>query len=88
MLGTQKIKRKVKVFLSNLAAEPKRVLVTERVPVSEIEDVEITLTAAGGFKPDGKDGFLRREVELAAHATEELAIAYEIRAGSKVALPF
>jgi uncharacterized protein (TIGR02231 family) len=88
VIGTQKIKRKVKVYLSNLAAEPKRVLVTERVPVSEIEDLEVTLTDAGGFKAGGKDGFLRREVELGPHATEELGIGYEIRAAAKVVLPF
>jgi uncharacterized protein (TIGR02231 family) len=88
VLGTQRIRRKVEVFLGNLSDEPRRVQVTERVPVSEIEDVEVTLTDAGGFKPEGKDGFLRRDVELAAHATEELVIVYEIRAGSKVALPF
>jgi uncharacterized protein (TIGR02231 family) len=87
VLGTQRIRRKVEIFLVNLSDEPRRALVTERVPVSEIEDVEITLTDAGGFKPEGKDGFLRREVDLAAHATLELSLAYEIRAGSKVVLP-
>jgi len=87
VIGTQRVRRKVEVFLVNLSDEPRRVEVTERIPVSEIEDVEITLTDAGGFRPEGKDGFLRREVELAAHATLELGLAYEIRAGSKVALP-
>jgi hypothetical protein len=87
VLGTQRIRRQVEIFLVNLSDEPRRALVTERVPVSEIEDVEITLTDAGGFKPEGKDGFLRREVDLAAHATLELSLAYEIRAGSKVVLP-
>ena len=33
-------------------------LVTERVPVSEIEDVEMTVVDAGGFRYDAKDGFL------------------------------
>lgn len=87
VIGTQKIKRKVKVFLSNLSSEPKRVLVTERVPVSEIEDVEITVTDAGGFKPGGKDGLYRREVELGPNATEEMGLGYEIRAGARVMLP-
>ena len=87
VLGTQKVHRKVEIYLSNLSDETRRVQVAERVPVSEIEDVEITLTDAGGFKLEGKDGFLRREVELGGHATEELSFAYEIRAGSKVVLP-
>jgi hypothetical protein len=88
VMGTQKIRREVSVYLSNLSTEPRRVLVTERVPVSEIEDVEITVLDAGGFRADGKDGMLRREVELGPQATATLALTYEIRAGSKVVLPF
>ena len=87
VIGTQRIKRKVRVFLSNLSSEPRRVLVTERVPVSEIDDVEITVTDAGGFRAGGKDGLFRREVELGPNATEELGMGYEIRAGARVALP-
>ena len=85
--GTQKIKRAVKVFLSNLSSEARRVVVVERLPVSEIDDVEITLTTAGGFRNEGKDGFLLREVELGPNATQTLELAYELRASSKVVLP-
>lgn len=85
--GTQKIKRVVKVFVSNLSGEARRVLVTERLPVSEIDDVEITLTAAGGFRNEGDDGFLLRDVDLAPDATQTLEIAYELRASAKVVLP-
>ena len=85
--GTQKIKRAVKVYLSNLSSEARRVLVTERIPVSEIDDVEITLTATGGFRNEGKDGLLHREVDLAPNATQMLEIAYELRASSRVVLP-
>jgi uncharacterized protein (TIGR02231 family) len=88
VIGTQKIKRKVCLFLSNLSHEPRRVLVTERLPVSEIEDVTITLTDPGGFQHDVKDGFLRREVELGPDETAELTLGYEIRAAAKVVLPF
>jgi uncharacterized protein (TIGR02231 family) len=87
VIGTQKIRRKVQVFLSNLGNEPKKVLVTERVPVSEIEDVLVTLTELGGFTLEGKDGFLKREVELGPHETAELGWGYEIRAAAKVVLP-
>lgn len=88
VIGTQKIRREVKVFLSNLGSERKKVLVTERIPVSEIEDVEIALTEPGGFKLEAKDGFLKREVDLGPNATETLELGYEIKAGSKVVLPF
>ena len=88
VIGTQKIKRHVQVFLSNLSHEPKRVLVSERIPVSEIEDLTITLTDAGGFTLEAKDGFLRREVDLGPHETLELGLGYDIRAAAKVVLPF
>ncbi len=85
--GTQKVRRAVKVYLSNLSSEARRVLVTERIPVSEIDDIEVTLTAAGGFRSEGKDGFLHREIELPPNATQTLEIGYELRASSKVVLP-
>ena len=88
VMGTQKIRREVSVYLSNLSTEPRRVLVTERVPVSEIEDVEIMVLDAGGFRHDGADGFMRREVDLGPQATATLGLSYEIRAASKVVLPF
>jgi uncharacterized protein (TIGR02231 family) len=85
--GTQKVRRTVKVYLGNLSSERKRVLVTERVPVSEIEDVEISLPEPGGFRLEAKDGFLKREVDLGPNANETLELTYEIKAGSKVVLP-
>ncbi|MFO0760375.1 MAG: DUF4139 domain-containing protein [Byssovorax sp.] len=88
VIGTQKIKRQVTIFLSNLSGEPKRALVCERVPVSEIEDVQISLGEAAGFAHDEKDGFLRREIALAPGAVETVDLSYEIRAGAKVILPF
>jgi uncharacterized protein (TIGR02231 family) len=88
VIGTQKRKRRVMVFLSNLSNEPRRVLVTERVPVSEIEDVEVTLLDAGGFKASGRDGLYRREVELGPHETAEIGLTWELRAGARVVLPF
>jgi uncharacterized protein (TIGR02231 family) len=84
--GKQVIERTVKVFLSNLSDENKRVEVIERVPVSEIEDVEVSRPTGWTF--DAKDGFARREVELAPHATATLDLSYTIRAAGKVQLPF
>ncbi len=87
LIGTQKIKRSVKIYLSNLGSEGRRLLVSERVPVSEIADVEITVLDAAGFERDGKDGFLRREISLGANAIETVELSYEIRAAAKVVLP-
>jgi uncharacterized protein (TIGR02231 family) len=86
MLGTQKISREVHVYLSNLAATPRKILVVERVPKSEIADVKVEITAAGGATVDDKDGFLRWHIELPANQTKKLSFAYRIEAASKVSL--
>lgn len=88
VLGTQKVTRTVRVYVSNLAGAARRLLVTERVPVSEIEEVRVTLLSAGGGHKDEKDGFLRFDVEVAPGATRELSYSYRIDAAAKVVLPF
>ena len=87
LTGAQRVKRKVSLFLSNLSGSPRSVLVNERVPVSEIDEVEIQVLDAGSFKLDAKDGFMRTTVEVAARATKMMSFSYEVRAGSKVVLP-
>lgn len=86
--GRQKYKRIVKLYLSNMSGEERTVRVVERVPVSEIEELEIALVEAGGFKAEGKDGLVVQQVPLAPRATKTLELAWEARAGSKVVLPF
>lgn len=88
VLGRQKRKRTVEIFLSNLSGEKKEVEVTERIPISEIEDVEISLLNLGGFQYDAKDGFARLPVTLSPHENRKLTLSYEVRAAAKVRLPF
>ena len=88
IIGTQKIRRRVDVFLSNLSGEARSLTITERVPVSEIADVEITMLEASDFPSKDADGFLRAKITLAPQETKRLGFAYEIRAGSNVVLPF
>lgn len=89
LIGTQKIERSVRLYLSNLSDETKEVTVLERVPVSEVDEIEIQLTEGAPEWTHGRrDGFLRRKVLLAARETKEVRFAYEIRAKSNVALPF
>jgi uncharacterized protein (TIGR02231 family) len=85
--GAQRIKRKVTLYLSNLSGSARRASITERIPVSEIEDVEIALLDAGPFAHDGKDGFLKVDVDIGPQATKTISYSYELRAGSRVALP-
>lgn len=88
LTGAQKIKRTVTVYLSNLSGDARRVLVTDRLPVSEIADVQIVPGDVHEWKSDPKDGFLKAEIDLAPRATRTIKFAYEVRAGAKVRLPF
>jgi uncharacterized protein (TIGR02231 family) len=86
VIGTQKLTRKVELYLSNLGSEARRLKVVERVPVSEIGDVEIAILDRGGATIDEPDGFARFEVELPGNATRELGLSYRIQAAAKVRL--
>ena len=86
-MGTQKITRTVRLYLSNLSGERKQLLLTERVPVSEIRDVEISVTPAPAMRVDGKDGFVRFDADLEPGATRELFFTYRIEAAARVTLP-
>ncbi|MGK3989642.1 DUF4139 domain-containing protein [Sorangium sp. So ce136] len=86
--GSRKIRRHVKLSLSNLSSLAKRVLVTERIPVSEVAEVEVALGEAPGWTLDEKDGFLRGRVELPPRGVKTMAFTYELRAGASVVLPF
>src|SRR5262249_39644592 len=86
VVGTQKLTRTVRLYLSNLGGEPKQLLVVERVPVSEIEDVEVELHTDARHSFDAKDGFARFAVELAAGETRELELQIRIKAAAKVQL--
>ncbi|WP_437928164.1 DUF4139 domain-containing protein [Sorangium sp. So ce291] len=86
--GSRKIRRRVKLSLSNLSSLTKRVLVTERIPVSEVAEVEVALGEAPGWTLDEKDGFLRGRVELPPRGVKTMVFTYELRAGASVVLPF
>ncbi len=73
--------RTVKVTLSNLGDEARRIEVTERVPVSEIEKVEIEVAAkrtTRGATPEA-DGFVTWTVELSPYGADELQLCYTVR---------
>lgn len=87
LTGTQRISRTVKLFVSNLSGSSRKLLVTERVPTSEIREVEISVDRTSGMRWDGKDGFAHFDVELPGRATRELLLTYRIEAPSRVQLP-
>jgi uncharacterized protein (TIGR02231 family) len=86
--GTQKLKRTITLWLSNLSEEPKGIELIERIPVSEIEDIEVSLLESEDAKFDVKDGFVKKAITLEALGTSEFTLVYEVRAGSKVRMPF
>jgi hypothetical protein len=72
---------RVRVHISNLDAQPRKLVVTERVPVSEMEKVEIVFDekkTSPRAKPDA-DGFLRWNVDLPARGHTTLALRYVLR---------
>jgi uncharacterized protein (TIGR02231 family) len=76
------IKRtKVRTYLSNLAGDARTVTVTERIPVSEIEHVQIDVHG-DETRPTPKiddDGFARWETEVPANGHRKIVFDWEIR---------
>jgi uncharacterized protein (TIGR02231 family) len=76
-LGT---KHRVTLKLSNLAGDARRLEITERVPVSEVPQVEIEVDATAtseGRRPDD-DGMVTWKVTLDGRDTRELTLAYTV----------
>ncbi len=72
---------RIRVHLSNLDTRARKIEVTERVPVSEIEKVEIHFDekkTSPRATPDA-DGFVRWNVELAARGRTTLELRYVVR---------
>jgi hypothetical protein len=86
--GAQKVVREVTLSLSILSGSAVELDLTERLPVSEIEGLEIVPTDIKGWKHDEKDGYLTQTIKLEPAANTTLKFGYEIRAKSNVVLPF
>lgn len=73
--------RRVELLFSNLGSRERAVRVTERVPVSEIEQVRIELDrkrTSPEAKPDA-DGMLSWDVALEPHGHRRIEIGYAVR---------
>jgi hypothetical protein len=72
---------RVRVHLSNLDTSARKIEVTERIPVSEIEKVEIHFDekkTKPAVKPD-KDGFVKWTVDLPTRGRASLELRYVLR---------
>jgi uncharacterized protein (TIGR02231 family) len=84
--GWMKTQNRAELTLSNLSRTTHRVLVTERVPVSEHKGVEIVWdvkTSTSGATPD-ENGFVTWEIELAPYAHQKIVSCYYLRRRKEV----
>ncbi len=78
----------VKLFLSNTGSRPEQIAIEERMPVSEVEAVEIELLKDKAKPAPAKvsqDGIIRFELPALARSQQELAFTYTVSSSSKVA---
>ncbi len=87
LTSTQRVARTVKIWCSNLSGERKVVKLAERVPVSEIADLEVKLLEVADGKLEPKEGIVRYEVALEPRSTATRELSYRIDAGKNVQLP-
>jgi len=85
LTGKKTIRHRVKVFVSNAGAEPQRVVLQERIPVSEVSAVEVKLLPGAEPLPQpSADGVLRFDLALAGREHRQIELAYQLTASSKV----
>jgi uncharacterized protein (TIGR02231 family) len=78
----------VKLFLSNTGTRAEKVVLEERMPVSEVEAVEVKLHQEQTKPAPAKvseDGIVRFELAAPPHSQQELALAYSVASSAKVA---
>jgi uncharacterized protein (TIGR02231 family) len=87
MTGRRTTTRTVTLHVSNARAEEARLVLEERLPVSEVKEVEIqVLTARCSPAPTtvSPDGVARLELSLPAHGTRTARFSWELAAAGKV----
>jgi len=86
LTGRRTTKRTVKVWLSNLSDVPANLVVEERIPVSEIGDVQVEWVKKEATPPTSidKDGIVRYQLALEGLAKHELTLVYEVSAAARV----
>lgn len=83
LTGRRTTTKKVQLHVSNTRSQPARLIIEERVPVSEVKEVEINVLTKD--TPLTKDGIARLEVELGANSTKTTTFTWELSAAAKVA---
>jgi uncharacterized protein (TIGR02231 family) len=88
LTGRRTTTKTVRLHVSNARPQPAKLVIEERVPVSEVKEVEVqVLTKACSPAPSAvtKDGIARIELGLPANGTTTAVFAWELSAAAKVA---
>lgn len=85
--GRRTTHRNVKLFISNASGLDANLVVEERIPVSEVKEVEVNVITKECKPAPGtvsKDGIARFEVALPPRQQKDVVFAYEVSAAGKV----
>lgn len=88
LTGRRTTTKKVQLHLSNMRNEAVKLVIEERVPVSEVKEVEVQVLTKDCAPPPAtvtKDGIARIELELAPQSTRTAKFSWELSAAAKVA---
>lgn len=87
LTGKRTTKKTITHFISNSSSAPAKLVVEERVPVSELKEVEVEVlgkecSPAPG--PVSKEGVARLELQLPPHGTAKATLVWALTAAGKV----
>lgn len=88
LTGRRTTARRVTLHISNARPEAAKLVVEERIPVSEVKEVEIQILSRECSPPPSivtKEGIARIEIELPPRGTRTATFAWELSAAGKVA---
>lgn len=84
LTGKQWIEKQITLYASNLSGQEQCFEVVERAPVSELDEVSVSVDA-GTHRADA-DGFVRFSMTLGPRETRQERLGYRVEFGSKVEL--
>ena len=88
--GSQTHTFEIEIRVSHLGTEPVDVQIDERIPVSELKQVKVTITESTPAltRPADEDGFCGWRVSLQPGQTRTLQLTYTVVASRNIQLPF
>jgi uncharacterized protein (TIGR02231 family) len=88
LTGRRTVSKTITLHVSNLRPHAVNLVVEERIPVSEVKEVEVQLSEKRCDprpQPPTPDGIVRLPVEVPAQGTRKAVFAWELSAAAKVA---